>query len=155
MGKKKEIGLSVLAQNRKARFNYFLSDFLEVGIELKGTEIKSLRKSGAILSDAYVTFRKNEAYITNMHIAEYEQGNIFNHEPLRTRKLLMHKIEIRKYQSFIQEKGFTILPTKLYLREGKAKLEIALGRGKKLYDKRETIKQRDVERDIRKANKNY
>lgn len=153
--KKKELSKGVFAQNRKARFHYFLSDFLEVGIELKGTEIKSLRRNGAVISDAYVAFRNNEAFIINMHITEYEEGNIFNHEPTRTRKLLMHKREILKYQSKIQEKGYTILPIKVYLYHGRAKLEIALGKGKKLYDKRETIKTRDIERNIQKTMKDH
>lgn len=155
MKKKKTEGQSVLAQNRKARFNYFLSDFLEVGIELKGTEIKSLRKNGANISDAYISFKNGEAFIINMHISEYTHGNIFNHEPLRTRKLLMHKHEIRKYSVKIQEKGNAILPIKLYLKRGRAKLEIALGKGKKLYDKREVQKQRDVAREIQKQSRNY
>lgn len=151
---KEKPGILILAQNRKARFNYFLSDFLEVGIELKGTEIKSLRKNGANIGDAYITFKNGEAFVTNMHIAPYEMGNIFNHNPLRSRKLLMHKIEIRKYQAKVQEKGFTVLPSKVYLKAGKAKVEIALGKGKNLYDKREVMKKRDVERDIEKTLKN-
>ena len=149
--KKKDTTEGLIAQNRKAGFNYFLSEFLEVGIELKGTEIKSLRKNGANISDAYVLFKNGEAFVLNMNIAQYEQGNIFNHEPLRTRKLLMHKREINKYSNMIQEKGNTILPIKLYIFHGKAKLLIALGKGKKLYDKRETIKQRDVSREIDKT----
>ena len=153
--KNKLTGQHILATNRKARFNYFLSDFLEAGIELKGTEIKSLRLNGASLSDAYVMFKRGEAFIVNMHIAPYEHGNIFNHEPLRTRKLLLHAQEIRKFLGKTKEKGFTVLPTKVYLSHGRAKIEIALGKGKKLYDKRETIKQRDIERDIRKADKNF
>ena len=152
--KSKKTGENVLATNRKARFNYFLSDFLEVGIELKGTEIKSLRANGASLSDAYVTFKSGEAFVVNMHIAPYDFGNIFNHEPLRTRKLLLHAAEIKKYLGKTKEKGFTVLPVKVYLHHGKAKLEIALGKGKKLYDKRETIKQRDISRDLDRARKN-
>ena len=150
---KKEVSKGVLASNRKAHFNYFLSDFLEAGVELKGTEIKSLRKNGASLSDAYIAFKSGEAYIVNMHIAPYEHGNIFNHDPLRTRKLLLHKLEIRRFLAKVKEKGFTILPTKLYLSRGKVKCEIALGKGKKLYDKRETIKQRDIKRDLDKTTK--
>ena len=150
---KKEVSKGVLASNRKAHFNYFLSDFLEAGVELKGTEIKSLRKNGASLSDAYIVFRSGEAYVVNMHIAPYEHGNIFNHDPLRTRKLLLHKLEIRRLLAKVKEKGFTILPTKLYFSRGKVKCEIALGKGKKLYDKRETMKQRDIKRDLDKTSK--
>ena len=138
--------IKIIVTNSKARFNYFLSDFLECGIELQGTEIKSLRKNGATLGDSYVIIRNGEIFIVNMHISCYEQGNIFNHEPLRTRKLLMHKREILKYGQKVKEKGFTIVCTKVYLKNGKAKLEIALAKGKDLYDKRETIKKRDQER---------
>ena len=153
--KNKETGKSVLATNRKARFNYFLSDFVEAGVELKGTEIKSLRKNGASLSDAYISFRGGEAFLVGMHIAPYDHGNIFNHDPLRVRKLLMHAQEILKLQGKVKEKGYTILPTKVYLSRGKAKIEVALGKGKKLYDKRETIKERDIQRDLEKLKKSF
>ena len=149
----KKVDSSIIATNSKAFHNYFLSDFLEVGISLLGTEIKSIKKHSVSLSDSYVAIIKNEAYIYNMHIAKYEQGNIFNHEPLRPRKLLMHSYEIIRYQSKIQEKGFTLIATKIYLKKGKAKLQIALGKGKKLFDKRETMKKRDIDRDIAKATK--
>lgn len=145
----------LIAKNSKASFNYFLSDFLECGISLVGTEIKALRAHGASLNDAYVIIRNNEAFIINMHIAPYDKGNIFNHEPLRTRKLLLHKKEILKLGQKAQEKQYTIIPTKVYLSRGKAKVEIALGKGKKLYDKRETEKARDDKRKIDKAIKNY
>lgn len=146
-------GIKIIVNNSKARFNYFLEDFIECGIELKGSEIKSIRKSGASLQDAYVVIRNEEAYLLNMHIATYEQGNIFNHDPNRTRKLLLHKKEIRKLEQKAAEKVMTIVPTKVYLKKGKLKVEIALGKGKKLYDKRETIKKRDDERAIAKAKK--
>ena len=138
--------VKVITNNRKAHFEYFLSDFLEVGIELKGTEIKSLKTNGCSLNDSYVLFKGNEAYIIGMNIAVYKNGNIFNHEPLRTRKLLMHKHEILKMNQKIKEKGFTVVCTKVYLKNGRAKLEIALAKGKKLFDKRETIKKKDQER---------
>ena len=144
-----------IVTNSKARFNYFLEDFIECGIELKGSEIKSIRKSGASLNDAYVVIRNGEAYLLNMHIPVYENGNIFNHDPNRTRKLLLHKKEIFKLEHKAAEKAMTIVPTKVYLKKGKLKVEIALGKGKKLYDKRETIKKRDDERMMAKEKKNF
>ena len=143
-------GIKIIATNKKAHFNYFLSDFLECGIELKGTEIKSLRVNGASIGDSYVVIRNGEAEIINMHIKAYEQGNIFNHDPLRNRKLLLHKKEIRNIEMKINSEGYTVVPTKIYLSKGKAKVEIALAKGKKNYDKRETIKKRDIEREIAK-----
>ena len=148
-------GIKIIATNKKASFNYFLSDFIEAGIELKGTEIKSLRVNGATIGDSYVVIRNGEAEILNMHIKAYEHGNIFNHDPLRTRKLLLHKKEIYWFDDKVRKGGFTIVPTRVYFYRGKAKVEIALAKGKKLYDKRESIKQRDVERDIRKNGGNY
>ncbi|MCF0117458.1 MAG: SsrA-binding protein SmpB [Bacilli bacterium] len=146
-------GLNVIASNKKASFNYFLSDFVEAGIELKGTEIKSLRLNGASMNDSYVVIRGNEAFIVNMHISQYKEGNIFNHDPLRTRKLLLHKLEIIKMAQKAKEKTFTIIPTKIYFKDGLAKVEIALGKGKKLFDKRETEKEKDVKREIDKSMK--
>ena len=133
-------GIKIIAQNRKAHFNYFLSDFMEAGIELKGTEIKSLRVSGATIGDSYIIIRNGEAEIINMYIKPYDHGNLFNHDPLRNRKLLLHKKEISWLASKIKTEGYTIVPTKIYFRKGKAKVEIALGKGKKNYDKRETSK---------------
>ena len=121
-------------------FEYFLSDYTEAGLALAGTEIKSVRLGHASLSESYVVIKNNEAYILGMNISEYDKGNIFNHDPLRVRKLLLHKHEIRKFQQAIQEKGYTLIATKLYLKKGKAKLEIALAKGKNIHDKRETIK---------------
>ena len=142
-------GIKIIAQNKKASFNYFLSDFTECGIVLQGTEIKSLRVHSCNLSDAYVVFRNGEAELLNVHIPVYEKGNIFNHDPLRTRKLLLHKKEIRWFTDKIQRGGFTVVPTKIYFSRGKAKVEIALAKGKKAYDKRETIKKRDIEREMK------
>ena len=144
-------GIKIIASNKKAFFNYFLSDFIEAGIELKGTEIKSLRVTGATLNDAYVVIRNGEAELLNMHIKAYEQGNIFNHDPLRTRKLLLHKKEIRFLEQKIKTQGYTVVPTKVYFSHGRAKVEIALAKGKKLYDKRETIKKRDLDREMAKG----
>lgn len=137
--------------NKKAHFNYFLSDYLEAGLELKGTEIKSIRAHNVSLNDSYVVFKNHEAFILNMNISEYEKGNIFNHDPLRNRKLLMNKREILKYEQKVIKEGYTVVSTKLYLKNGKAKLEIALGKGKKNFDKRETIKERDDKRNMAKA----
>lgn len=148
---KKETGIKIIANNKKAHFNYFLSDFLECGIALTGTEIKSLRANGATMNDAYVVFRNNEAELINLHISTYKEGNIFNHEPLRTRKLLMHKKEIRWFIQKTKAEGYTVVPTKIYFRKGLAKVEIALAKGKKLHDKRETEKQREDKRLIDKV----
>ena len=148
---KQNQGIKVIATNRKAHFNYFLSDYTECGIVLKGTEIKSLRVHSCSIGDSYVIIRNNEAEILNMHINPYEQGNIFNQDPLRSRKLLLHKKEIRWFAEKVQRGGYSIIPTKLYFRSGKCKVEIALGKGKKYYDKRETMKQRDIDRNMRKG----
>lgn len=141
-------GIKIIANNKKASYEYFLSDFLECGIVLQGTEIKSLRVNGASLSDSYVVIRNGEMFILGMNIAQYDKGNIFNHEPTRTRKLLLHKEEIEKYNRKVQEKGFTIMASKIYFRNGKAKVEIALAKGKKLYDKREVEKNKSINREI-------
>lgn len=137
-------------QNRKARYDYQIFDKLEAGIVLTGTEIKSIRHGNCALKDSYVVIRKNEAYIINMHISHYEEGNIFNHEETRTRKLLLHKKEIMKINDKIKMNGYTIIPLKLYFKKNKAKIEIVLAKGKKNYDKRESIKKRDIEMDIKK-----
>ena len=140
--------IKIIHTNRKASFEYFLSDNLEVGIELKGTEIKSLRDNGCSLNDSYILIKNGEAFILGMNITPYDFGNLNNHEPLRTRKLLMHKKEIKKYGEAIRTKGYTLVCTKVYFKGGKVKLEIALAKGKHLYDKRESIKKRDVQREM-------
>ena len=145
--------IKVLTTNNRAKFLYFLEDFVECGIELQGSEIKSVRQNGVGLRDSYVVFRNGEAFLLNMHIAPYKQGASFNHEPNRTRKLLLHKKEIFKMEQKAKEKVMTVVPTKVYLKKGKLKVEIALGKGKKLYDKRETIKKRDDERMMAKLKK--
>ena len=147
----KSSGIKIIAQNKKASFNYFLSDFTECGIELKGTEIKSLRNHGATIGDSYIVIRNGNAEIINMYIKPYEQGNIFNQDPTRNRKLLLHKKEIKWFADKVQRGGYSIIPTRVYFRKGKCKVEIALGKGKKAYDKRETIKERDLQRNIRKG----
>jgi SsrA-binding protein len=148
---KKTTGEKILVQYRRASYDYFLSDHLETGIVLSGTEVKSLRAGGGSLSDSYVINRNQELFLLNMHIAPYKQGSIFNHEPLRTRKLLAHKQEIQKLSKAIQEKGLTILPIKLYLKKGMVKVLIAVGKGKKHYDKREAMKTKDTVKKMRAA----
>ena len=136
-------------KNKKAYFDYFIESELEAGIELKGTEIKSIRKGSVDLKDSFVVIKNNEASIINMYIAKYEEGNIFNHDERRTRKLLLHKKEIKKLKEEISVNGKTIIPLKLYITRGKVKILIGVCKGKKLYDKRETIKKRDIERENR------
>lgn len=135
--------------NKKARFNYFIESEFEAGLVLKGTEIKSIRSGKANIIDSYVRIKNNEAYIINMFIDKYDEGNIFNHEPTRERKLLLHKSEIKKLFGMVTKEGYTLVPLKVYLKNGKAKILVGVGKGKKLYDKRETIKKRDIERDTR------
>ena len=135
--------------NKKAYFNYFIESELEAGIVLKGTEIKSVRKGSVNLTDSYVRIKNNEAYIINMFIDKYDEGNIFNHDPTRERKLLLHKKEIKRLLELTSRDGYTLVPVKLYIKNDKAKISIGIAKGKKLYDKRETIKKRDLERDNR------
>lgn len=142
--------IKIIASNKKAHFNYFFQELFEAGIELKGTEIKSLRVNGATINDSYVIIRNGEAEIINMHIKTYEHGNIFNHDPLRNRRLLLHKKEIRYLDFKIKSAGFTLVPTKIYFSHGVVKVEVALAKGKKVYDKRETIKKRDLQREMDK-----
>ena len=146
--------MKVVTQNKKAFHDYFILDTYEAGIELKGTEIKSVRLGHVNLKDAFIRFKNDEAFIENMHIAPYEQGNIFNHEPLRNRKLLLHKKQIKQLQREVKENGLTVVPTKLYFNTSKLKVEIALARGKKLYDKRQDLKAKDAKRDMERALKN-
>lgn len=146
---KSESGIKIITNNKKAHFNYFLSDYTECGLSLVGTEIKSIRWHGCSLNDSYIIVRNNEMYVLNMHINPFDKGNIFNHDPLRDRKLLLHKKEIRWFMEKVKRGGYTIVPTRVYLRKGKCKIEIALAKGKKLYDKREDIKQRDIKRKLK------
>ncbi len=135
--------------NRKAKHNYQIFETIEAGIVLTGTEIKSIRDGRANIKDSYATIKKDEAFLINMHISGYENGNIFNHEETRTRKLLLHKREIYKLRDKIRLEGYTLIPLKIYLSKGYAKVLIGICKGKKDYDKREDIKKRDIERDIR------
>ncbi|MBR2833291.1 MAG: SsrA-binding protein SmpB [Bacilli bacterium] len=135
--------------NRKAKYDYEIVDTIEAGIVLTGTEIKSIRNGKANLKDSYATIKNNEAILINMHISPYEQGSIFNHNETRTRKLLLHKKEILKLNEKIHMEGFTLVPIKLYFKGSIAKILLGIAKGKKAYDKRETIKKRDIERDIK------
>ncbi|MFC6176545.1 SsrA-binding protein SmpB [Companilactobacillus huachuanensis] len=143
-----------VANNRKARHDYNILDTYEAGISLTGTEIKSVRASKMNIKDGFVQARNGELWLENVNIGIYNQGNQFNHDPLRNRKLLLHKQEIRKITASVQEKGITVVPLKVYLKHGFAKVLIGVAEGKKQYDKRETIKKRDQEREIRRVMKN-
>ena len=147
----KRSGNNVLLENRKARFLYFLSDFVTAGLVLTGTEIKSLRAGNASLSDSYVTIKNGEAFINNMHISSYKEGTYNNVDPLRTRKLLLNKSEIRHLERELLGTGMTVVPTKVFLHNGYAKMEIALAKGKKAHDKRDAIKERDIKKEVGKA----
>lgn len=140
--------------NKKAYHDYFILETYEAGIVLQGTEIKSIRVNGANIKDSYAIVKNGEVFLLNMHIRHYEQGNIFNHDETRTRKLLLNKKEIKKIKDKIDLEGNTLVPLKLYFKNGKAKILIGIAKGKKNYDKRETIKERDIKREIAKDFKN-
>ena len=140
-----------IADNRKARFEYEVLEELECGVELTGTEVKSLRAKECSIGEAFGMIRNHEMWIVGMHIPEYEQGNVHNHAPARDRKLLLHKKEIQKWHAAVKEKGITIVPLSLYFKGSRAKLELALCKGKKLYDKREDKRKKDDQRDIDRA----
>jgi len=146
-----------LATNRKAKHDYFIEETFEAGIALTGTEVKSIRNGRVNLKDSYVSVENGELFVFNMHISPYEQGNIYNHDPLRPRKLLMHRRQINRLFGITREKGFTLIPLKLYLKNGRVKMELALAKGKKLYDKRQAIAaktaRREAERALRERNK--
>lgn len=142
--------------NREAKFNYFIEEEIECGISLVGTEIKSIRDGKANLKDSYAIIRNNEVYLLNMYIGEYKEGSLFNHDPRRTRKLLLHKSEINKLKKGIEQEGRTLVPLKLYFVKNHAKILLSLCKGKKTFDKRETIKQRELNREASKLHKyNY
>jgi SsrA-binding protein len=138
----------VVATNRKAYHDYFIEETYEAGISLLGTEVKSLREGKVNLRDSYVIIRNNEAFLLNCHISPYSHGNIQNHDPLRTRKLLLHKKEIKRLFGALTQKGFTIIPLKIYFKDGKAKVEIGLAKGKRKYEKREAMKEKDARREM-------
>ena len=147
MKKKTTPGLKIICLNRKASFNYFFEDLIEAGIVLKGSEIKSVREGKINIADSYAVEKKGEIILINSHIAQYKQASITNHNPMDERKLLLNKREINKLIGKMQREGFTIVPTKMYFKKGKAKVEIAIAKGKKQYDKRATKKDRDWDRD--------
>jgi SsrA-binding protein len=142
------MSVKVVATNRKARHEYFLLETFEAGMELKGTEIKSIRAGQVSLAEAYVQVDGQQAWLMEAHVAPYEQASHFNHEPRRPRRLLLHRSEIKQLWDTVRQKGVTIIPLRVYLKDGRAKLEIALAKGKKLYDKRATIAERDSKREI-------
>lgn len=146
--------IKIIANNKKARHNFFISDELEAGMVLKGTEVKSIRQGRVNLKDSYADIKNGEIFLRQMHITPYKFAYYGNHDPLRSRKLLLHKKEIKKLIGKVNERGFTIVPLKLYFKNGKIKVQIGLAKGKKLYDKRETIKQKDMKRDLERERKN-
>ena len=147
MNQKTKSGLKIISNNRKARFNYFFKEFFEAGIVLKGSEVKSLRDGKANISESYAFDEHGEIYLVNSHIPSYKESSYNNHDPKRNRKLLLNKREINKLIGRINREGYTLIPTKLYFRKGKAKVEIAVAKGKKEYDKRHTKKKKDWDRE--------
>lgn len=144
-------GVKPIAQNRKARHDYFIEDTYECGIELVGTEVKSIRGGKVNLKDSYARVKNGEVFVIGMHVSPYEMGNIFNRDPFRDRRLLLHKSEIRKLQAATMQDGFALVPLSLYFRDGRVKLELAIARGKKLYDKRASTAERDAKRNMDRA----
>lgn len=149
-------GIKQIALNKKARHDYFIEQILECGIALQGTEVKSIREGKVNLKDSYAQIKNNELFVIGMHISPYDQGNIYNHDPFRDRKLLAHKTEIRKLGASQQQDGMSLIPLSLYLKDGKVKMELAVAKGKKLFDKRHSIAERDAEREMdRRFKENY
>jgi SsrA-binding protein len=149
--------IKIITTNKKAYHDYFIGESVEAGIALTGTEIKSIRAGAVNMSDAYVRNDKGEMWVENMHIARYDPGSYMSHEPLRKRKLLLHKREIRNLKSKMAQKGFTLVPTKLYIKDSRAKLEVSLARGKKLFNKKDDIMKKDTDREMRRSfsNQNF
>ncbi len=140
--------MEIVSTNKKARFNYEIIEKIEAGIALKGTEVKSIRNRNVSIGESYAQIKDDEVFLHNLHISPYEQGNRENHDPIRVRKLLLHKREIKKLVAKTQQKGLSLVPLSIYLRKGKIKIELAIGRGKRLVDKRESIKKKAIEREI-------
>lgn len=140
--------MEIVSTNKKARFNYEIIEKIEAGIALKGTEVKSIRNRNVSIGESYAQIKENEVFLHNLHISPYEQGNRENHDPIRVRKLLLHKREIKKLAAKVQQKGLSLIPLSIYLRKGKIKVELGIGRGKRLVDKREAIKKKAIEREI-------
>ncbi|MDD5712145.1 MAG: SsrA-binding protein SmpB [Smithellaceae bacterium] len=151
---RKDAPEKLICQNKLARVNYFIEDTYETGIVLQGTEVKSLREGRANLKDSYAQIKEGEVFLHDLHISPYNFGNRFNHDPLRVRKLLLHKREIKKLYGRANEKGLSIIPLRMYFKDGKVKVEIGTGRGKKLFDKREDIKRREDKLDMERAFRN-
>lgn len=147
----KSEGIKIIAQNRKARYDYAVLDTYEAGLELQGTEVKSLRQGKANLTDSYARVDNGEVFLHNLHISEYTQGNRYNHDPVRKRKLLLHKHEINRLRGRVEERGLTLVPLRLYFKKGKAKVELGLARGKREYDRRQDIARRDARREMEVA----
>lgn len=151
----KDSNVKVVAKNRKARFNYEILETYEAGIELKGTEVKSVRASKVNLTEGFISIDNGEAFLKQVHISPYEQGNIFNVDPVRVRKLLLHKREIKKLIGETAQKGFTLVPLSMYLKNGRVKLSLGLARGKNTHDKRQDMAKKDAQRNIERAMKSY
>ena len=151
MSKQETPDTQSIARNKRARHDYHILETWEAGLVLSGTEVKSLREGNANIADAYAIVKDGEVYLLNLHIAPYEQGNQFNHEPTRTRKLLLHRKEIRRMIGAVERQGLTLIPLELYFKRGIAKVALALGKGKKLHDKRDTARERDAEREMARA----
>lgn len=149
------MGIKVVANNKKAYHEYFIDEVYEAGLMLQGTEVKSIREGHVSIKESYCRIRNGEVFVENMNISPYEQANRENHEPLRTRKLLLHRDEIAKITKKVEEKGLTLIPTKLYFKDRRAKIEIGIGRGKKLYDKRETLKRKQADREASRAMRDH
>lgn len=150
MGDQKDSGLKLVANNKKAYHDYFIEEKYEAGLELFGTEVKSLRMGKCSIKEAYIDIKNGEAFVRGMNISPYEKGNIFNRDPVRVRKLLLHKSEIRKLDAASQQQGFTIVPLQVYFKNGRAKIEVGLAKGKKLYDKRATVAKKDAKREAQR-----
>lgn len=150
---KEKKGIKSVAQNRKARHDYFIEERLEAGMVLQGTEVKALREGRVNIKDGYAKIKNGEVFLLDVHISPYAFGNRFNHDPLRPRKLLLHNREIHRLMGKVKEKGFSLIPLNIYFVCGRAKVELALAKGKKLYDKRESLKRKDLEREVERSYK--
>jgi SsrA-binding protein len=147
----KQQGIKVVAQNKKARHDYFVDEIYEAGLALRGTEVKSMRQGRVTLKESYALAQNGELFVHGMHISPYEQGNIFNPDPLRPKKLLLHKQEIRKLAADVKRQGYSLIPLQVYLKDGRMKLELGLCQGKKTYDKRDDMAKKDAQRNIQRA----
>lgn len=147
----KKMGIKPVAQNRRARHDYFIEESFECGLELKGTEVKSMRQGHVNLKESYAIVKNGEIFVQSMHISPYEQGNIFNTDPMRPKRLLMHKSEIRKLGGLVQRQGYALVPLEVYLKDGRMKLSLGLAKGKHLHDKRDSVAERDVKREMERT----